>query len=258
MNNKNNLLQHETSPYLLQHAENPVNWYPWGEEAFDKAREEDKPIFLSIGYSTCHWCHVMAHESFEDEKIAEILNGYFVSIKVDKEERPDIDNIYMSVCQAFTGSGGWPTSIFMTPEQKPFFAGTYFPNRTKNGMIGMPELLLYIADKWKNDRNALLHQAESIIAHLKRADKAVPVATEQIMEDAVVLFQRTFDRINGGFGTAPKFPTPHNLIFLLEYYRKNGKEACLNMANHTLLQTYVASGQKDNYFLEQPDDSCAV
>ena len=129
MNNsvKNNRLQHETSPYLLQHAQNPVDWYPWGEEAFERAKNEDKPIFLSIGYSTCHWCHVMAHESFEDEEIAELLNKYYICIKVDKEERPDIDSIYMSVCQAFTGSGGWLTSIFMTAEQRPFFAGTYYP-----------------------------------------------------------------------------------------------------------------------------------
>ena len=132
-----NHLKHETSPYLHQHADNPVAWYPWGEEAFQKAREEDKPIFLSIGYSTCHWCHVMAHESFENEEVAELLNRYFISIKVDKEERPDVDSIYMAACQAFTGSGGWPTSIFMTADQKPFFAGTYFPNRSKGRMIGL-------------------------------------------------------------------------------------------------------------------------
>ena len=136
-----NRLQQENSPYLLQHARNPVNWYPWGEEAFRKAREESKPVFLSIGYSTCHWCHVMAHESFEDEETADLLNRYCVSIKVDKEERPDVDGIYMAFCQAFTGSGGWPTSIFMTPEQKPFFAGTYFPKRSRGRMIGFQELL---------------------------------------------------------------------------------------------------------------------
>ena len=139
-----NHLNHETSPYLLQYADNPVDWYPWGEEAFRKAREEDKPIFLSIGYSTCHWCHVMAHESFEDAEIAELLNRHIISIKVDKEERPDVDSIYMAVCQAFTGSGGWPTSIFMTADQKPFFASTYFPNRSKGRMIGMRELLRVI------------------------------------------------------------------------------------------------------------------
>ena len=146
-----NHLKNQTSPYLLQHVDNPVNWYPWSEEAFEKAKLEDKPIFLSIGYSTCHWCHVMAHESFEDEEIAAILNQNFISIKVDKEERPDIDSIYMSVCQALTGSGGWPTTIFMTPEQKPFFAGTYFPKHARWGSIGFQELLETISKKWKKD-----------------------------------------------------------------------------------------------------------
>ena len=157
-----NHLKNQTSPYLLQHVQNPVDWYPWSEEAFSKARAEDKPIFLSIGYSTCHWCHVMAHESFEDLEIADILNKYYVSIKVDKEERPDIDSIYMAVCQAFTGSGGWPTSIFMTAEQKPFFAGTYFPKDARYGAIGFKELLLIIHQKWKNERDALLCAADKI------------------------------------------------------------------------------------------------
>ena len=148
---KNRLYQ-ETSPYLLQHADNPVAWYPWCEEAFAKAKAEDKPVFLSIGYSSCHWCHVMAHESFEDEEIAEILNRNFVAVKVDKEERPDIDSIYLSVCQALTGSGGWPTTVFLTPDQKPFFAGTYFPKTARFGQMGLKELLLAIHEKWKNDR----------------------------------------------------------------------------------------------------------
>lgn len=143
-----NRLAKETSPYLLQHKDNPVEWYPWCDEAFELAAREDKPIFLSIGYSACHWCHVLAHESFEDEEMAEILNKYFISIKVDKEERPDIDSVYMAVCQAFTGSGGWPTSIFMTADQKPFFAGTYFPKTSRGGMIGFRELLLAIHEKW--------------------------------------------------------------------------------------------------------------
>ena len=151
-----NHLNNQTSPYLLQHAENPVDWYPWDTEAFRKARAEDKPIFLSIGYSTCHWCHVMARECFEDQEIAEMLNRDFISIKVDKEERPDIDSIYMAVCQAFTGSGGWPTSIFMTAEQKPFFAGTYFPKTTRYGTIGFKELLTAIREKWRNNRELLL------------------------------------------------------------------------------------------------------
>ena len=154
-----NHLSGQTSPYLLQHAENPVDWYPWGGEAFQKARDEDKPIFLSIGYSPCHWCHVMAHESFEDAETADILNRYFVSIKVDKEERPDIDSVYMAVCQAFTGNGGWPMSIFMTPEQRPFFAGTYFPKYSRRGAFGFRDLLLLIHEKWESDRASLLRSA---------------------------------------------------------------------------------------------------
>ena len=148
-----NHLKNQTSPYLLQHADNPVDWYPWCNEAFDRAKTEDKPVFLSIGYSTCHWCHVMAHESFEDKEIAEILNRYFISIKVDKEERPDIDSIYMSVCQAFTGSGGWPTTIFLTPDQKPFFAGTYFPKTAGFGQPGLKDLLLAVHEKWQTDQD---------------------------------------------------------------------------------------------------------
>jgi len=147
-----NHLKNQISPYLLQHVNNPVDWYPWCEEAFERASVEDKPVFLSIGYSTCHWCHVMAHESFEDEEIAKILNQHFISIKVDKEERPDIDSIYMSVCQAFTGSGGWPTTIFLTPDQKPFFAGTYFPKTARYGQIGLADLLVAIQKKWETDR----------------------------------------------------------------------------------------------------------
>lgn len=167
-----NHLKDQTSPYLLQHADNPVDWYPWCEDAFERAKAEDKPIFLSIGYSTCHWCHVMAHESFEDEEIAEILNKYFISIKVDKEERPDIDSIYMAVCQAFTGGGGWPTTIFMTPEQKPFFAGTYFPKTSRYGQMGFADLILSVHRKWENEREELLKAADEIIFHMKRKLKS--------------------------------------------------------------------------------------
>ena len=238
-----NHLYNETSPYLLQHADNPVDWYPWGEEAFRKAREEDKPIFLSIGYSTCHWCHVMAHESFEDEEVAKLLNRYFVSIKVDKEERPDVDSIYMAVCQAFTGSGGWPTSIFMTADQKPFFAGTYFPNRSKGRMIGLRELLSVIHEKWENERQLLLDQAEAIIAHLEQRDEAdgeLPgvAKRDDLIRSAVGLYRRIYDKVHGGFGQAPKFPTPHNLLFLLTCYERQGDVSCLEMAEHTLLQMY--------------------
>ena len=178
-----NHLKDQTSPYLLQHAENPVNWYPWCEEAFARARAEDKPVFLSIGYSTCHWCHVMAHESFEDEHVAEILNRYFISIKVDKEERPDIDSIYMAVCQAFTGSGGWPTTIFLTPEQKPFFAGTYFPKMSRYGMIGLKDLLMTVHRKWVTQREELLESANQVIDHLNAENEVQGEANEHLIDN---------------------------------------------------------------------------
>ncbi len=231
-------MKDEVSPYLIQHKNNPVDWYPWGEEAFARAKEEDKPVFLSIGYSTCHWCHVMAHESFEDEKVAGVLNRYFVSIKVDKEERPDIDSIYMSVCQAYTGNGGWPTSIFMTPDQKPFFAGTYFPKTTRYGQVGFVELLLAIRDRWEHDREDLLDSAEELIAQLNRQTKVQGSADAKLTDVAVELYKRTFDDRFGGFGRAPKFPTPHNLLFLMQYYEKFGDESALHMAEITLLQMY--------------------
>jgi len=233
-----NRLKNETSPYLLQHKDNPVDWYPWSKEAFDKAKEEDKPIFLSIGYSSCHWCHVLAHESFEDEEIADILNRHFVSIKVDKEERPDIDNVYMSVCQAFTGSGGWPTSIFMTPDQKPFFAGTYFPKTARGGMIGLRELLLAIHENWETERSALLKQSEKIIKHLNTTSTITQTADLNLADSAIDIYERIFVEKYGGFGRAPKFPTPHNLLFLLSYYQRYKKEECLKMAEHTLVGMY--------------------
>ncbi len=232
-----NLLMHETSPYLLQHAENPVNWYPWGEEAFTKAREEDKPIFLSIGYSTCHWCHVMAHESFEDNKTAEILNSHFVSIKVDREERPDIDSVYMSVCQAFTGSGGWPMSIFMTWDKKPFFAGTYFPPKSQYGVPGFSHLLNIIADKWETDREELLETSQKIIEHINDTGyQKNDIEYNDLTERALKIFEDTFDSRYGGFGGAPKFPTPHNLLFLMLYAKQNDNPNALKMAEKTLLQ----------------------
>lgn len=233
-----NHLKNQTSPYLLQHVNNPVDWYPWCDEAFERAKREDKPVFLSIGYSTCHWCHVMAHESFEDKEVAEILNQYFVSIKVDKEERPDIDSIYMSVCQAFTGSGGWPTSIFMTPEQKPFFAGTYFPKANKYGRIGFLELLLQIHEKWETDRKRLLQSAEEVIAVLNREETVGSDVNEQLIATAYKLYQRAFDDKFGGFGQAPKFPTPHNLLFLMRYYEKSKDAKAMKMVEKTLIQMY--------------------
>lgn len=237
-----NHLKNQTSPYLLQHVNNPVDWYPWGEEAFQKAKSEDKPIFLSIGYSTCHWCHVMAHESFEDTRIAEILNKYFVSIKVDKEERPDIDSVYMSVCQTMTGSGGWPTTIFLTPEQKPFYAGTYFPKTTKYGKIGLEQLLLAIHQMWTKERAGLLESAEEIVSVLeKRSTKGTGREKEDaadILHVAVEIFKGSFDAKYGGFGEAPKFPTPHNLLFLMKYYEMNQDKDALKMVEKTLLQMY--------------------
>lgn len=233
-----NYLFNQTSPYLLQHADNPVNWYPWCEEAFERARSEDKPVFLSIGYSTCHWCHVMAHESFEDEEIAEILNQYYIAIKVDKEERPDIDSIYMSVCQAFTGSGGWPTTIIMTPEQKPFFAGTYFPKTSRYGQIGLKELLLAVYEQWKADRKVLLESADEIIAFLNRQTTVGNNINMQLLDSAFEIYKSIFDDKFGGFGEAPKFPTPHNLLFLMQYYEKNGNKDALKMVEKTLLQMY--------------------
>ena len=234
-----NHLKNQTSPYLLQHADNPVDWYPWSEEAFTKARVEDKPVFLSIGYSTCHWCHVMAHESFEDLEIADILNKYYVSVKVDKEERPDIDSIYMAVCQAFTGSGGWPTSIFMTAEQKPFFAGTYFPKTARYGSIGFKELLLIIHQKWKNERDALVDSADKITAALNQHHVAASQAEGTLLDTALRWYEQNFDASFGGFGGAPKFPTPHNLLFLMQQYEKQGNRPALNMAEITLQKMYA-------------------
>lgn len=233
-----NRLANETSPYLLQHKDNPVDWYPWSDEAFERAKKEDKPIFLSIGYSACHWCHVLAHESFEDEEIAKLLNKYFISIKVDKEERPDIDSVYMAVCQAFTGSGGWPTSIFMTADQKPFFAGTYFPKTSRGGMIGFYELLLVIHEKWISDRNMLLRDAEKIIKHLNGLETVSDISDIDVTHLAVSQYERIYDEKYGGFGRAPKFPTPHNLLFLLDYYERYKIADCLRMAENTLMQMY--------------------
>ena len=231
-------LANETSPYLLQHKDNPVDWYPWCSEAFDRAEKEDKPVFLSIGYSACHWCHVLAHESFEDKEIAELLNKYFISIKVDKEERPDIDSVYMAVCQAFTGSGGWPTSIFMTADQKPFLAGTNFPKSTRGGMIGFRDLLIAIHEKWGSDRTMLLKQSDEIIRHLNSPEILSDSADTELIHVAVQQYEQSYDEKYGGFGRAPKFPTPHNLLFLLGYYERYKTAFCLNMVEYTLMQMY--------------------
>ena len=235
---KQNNLANSTSPYLLQHSENPVNWFPWCEEAFLKAKKEDKPIFLSIGYSTCHWCHVMAHESFEDEETAKIINNNFVAIKVDKEERPDIDSIYMSVCLAFTGNGGWPTSIFMTPDQKPFYAGTYFPKTSRFGMISFRELLQTISDKWKSDKDELINSAEKVAELLRKNPSNQGEISDDLTEIAYNSFVNSFDEKYGGFGNAPKFPSPHNLLFLMDYYETHNQKYALDMVEKTLSQMY--------------------
>lgn len=236
-----NRLINEKSPYLLQHAYNPVNWFPWGEEAFEKARHEDKPVFLSIGYSTCHWCHVLSHESFEDPEIASLLNDNFVCIKVDREERPDIDAVYMAVCQALTGSGGWPLSIFMTSEQKPFYAGTYFPKNNRYGHIGMRELLLQLAEMWRNERQELLAAGEEMVGYLRSQEEKAEENGQldwKLLKSAAEIFQRSFDEQFGGFGHAPKFPMPHNLLFLLRYGNYMQDEELLYLAKYTLIRMY--------------------
>ena len=231
-----NRLRHEKSPYLNQHADNPVDWYPWSEEAFAKAREDDKPIFLSIGYSTCHWCHVMAHESFEDAGIAALMNEAFVNIKVDREERPDIDGLYMSVCQALTGSGGWPLTVVMTPDKRPFFAGTYFPKDSFPGRIGMRDLITRISELWEGERDRVLSSAEEIMAWIKREsspEEGEAPGTASLRAAYTELASR-FDSVHGGFGDAPKFPSPHTLSFLLRYHRRFQDTAALAMVTKTL------------------------
>ncbi|MCK8603361.1 thioredoxin domain-containing protein [Desulfoferrobacter suflitae] len=231
-----NRLSQEKSPYLLQHADNPVNWFPWKGEAFKKALDEDKPVFLSVGYATCHWCHVMEHESFEDEEVAQVLNENFISIKVDREERPDIDQIYMSVCQALTGRGGWPLSIFMTPERKPFYAGTYFPRNSRMGMPGFVDVLRQIAGLWKSNRERALDAAEQITAAIqpKSAVQAGPAVDLAVLEKGYRQLNAAFDSQWGGFGSAPKFPTPHQLTFLLRWHRRKPDSQALAMVEKTL------------------------
>ncbi len=232
-----NRLAGEKSPYLLQHASNPVNWYSWGEEAFQKARLENKPIFLSIGYATCHWCHVMAYESFEDQKVAEILNRNFIAIKVDREERPDVDMAYMSVCQALTGRGGWPLSVFMTSEGQPFFAGTYFPKESRYGVPGFIDLLSRIASTWKNDRERLIKAGSQVAEELRSVEHtktSVYTLNEGILKQGYLNLAGSFDPIWGGFGNAPKFPTPHQLTFLLRWHKRSRDGKSLEMVVKTL------------------------
>ncbi|MFW6162984.1 MAG: thioredoxin domain-containing protein [Planctomycetota bacterium] len=231
-----NRLADSKSPYLLQHADNPVDWYPWGEEAFAKAKKEDKPIFLSIGYSTCHWCHVMAHESFEDPEVARLMNEALVSIKVDREERPDIDNVYMTVCQMMTGSGGWPLTILMTPERKPFFAATYIPKTSRFGRTGMVELIPKIQELWETRRDDVVQSADQIVEHLRSSTggQAGEALDPSVLALAADQLAARFDATHGGFGGPPKFPTPHNLTFLLRHWKRAGDEQSLKMVEETL------------------------
>jgi len=231
-----NKLSQEKSPYLLQHADNPVEWYPWSEEAFEKARKEDKPIFLSIGYSTCHWCHVMAHESFEDSEVAKLMNEVFVSIKVDREERPDIDKIYMTVCQMMTGQGGWPLTIIMTPDKKPFFAGTYFPKTSRFGRIGIIDLISRIKTMWNTEKEKILESADHITFTLNNMTNEAPgeKINKKTLRKAYEQLSAQFDKNFGGFGTRPKFPTPHNLVFLLRYWNRTKDVYALKMVEKAL------------------------
>jgi uncharacterized protein YyaL (SSP411 family) len=233
---KPNRLIHEKSPYLLQHAYNPVDWYPWGQEAFEKAKREDKPVFLSIGYSTCHWCHVMERESFEDEEVAVLLNQYYVPVKVDREERPDVDHIYMTVCQALTGQGGWPLTVILTPGRKPFFAGTYFPKESRHGRPGLLQILQQVAQMWREERDRIVASGEKIAEAVQpRFATAVRgELTEAVLERAVGQLAAQFDEVYGGFGPAPKFPRPHDLSFLLREWKRTGNEQALRMVEKTL------------------------
>ena len=233
-----NHLANEQSPYLLQHADNPVDWYPWGKEAFKKARELDRPIFLSIGYSTCHWCHVMEHESFEDDSVAKLLNDSFISIKVDREELPEIDHVYMSVCQAMTGGGGWPLTIVMTPAKEPFFAGTYFPKDKRGGRSGLFQILPMIADAWNSKREDIMTsvgQVKNYLDQLNSKPAGNNFSTE-LINRAYDQFRNGFDEEYGGFFRAPKFPSPHNLIFLMRYHHSFDNKIALDMATKTLKQ----------------------
>jgi len=259
LNRVPNRLTQEKSPYLLQHAHNPVDWFPWGEKAFQKAKAEDKPIFLSIGYSTCHWCHVMERESFEDQEVAHILNRSYIAIKVDREERPDIDHMAMTYCQAITGAGGWPLTILMTPDKQPFFAGTYYPKQSQYGRPGLIDILEQISELWENEREKVLKTAAELYQAItqqyndKNADQtgmksktagiAVSKTTEEqgvstwgkgIVRKGYALLEKSFDPQFGGFGKAPKFPSPHNLGFLMRYAQRNPQSQAQNMVDNTL------------------------
>jgi uncharacterized protein len=232
-----NRLINETSPYLIQHAHNPVDWYPWGQEALEKSRNEDKPILLSVGYAACHWCHVMAHESFENEAIAQLMNDNFVCIKVDREERPDIDTIYMNAVQMMTGHGGWPMTVFLTPDLKPFYGGTYYPPVDRQGMPGFPRVLLAMAEAYKTKREDVASSADSITAELQKTNRFYPnndVLTSDVFNEAYSALYAGFDKTYGGFGRAPKFPPSMTLMFLLRYFQRTNTQEAMHMVEVTL------------------------
>lgn len=239
-NKQPNRLINEKSPYLLQHAHNPVDWYPWGDEALAKAKAEDKPIFLSIGYSTCHWCHVMERESFEDEEVAALLNEGYISVKVDREERPDIDHIYMNACQAMTGQGGWPLTVLLTPEKKPFFAGTYFPKKGRWGLPGLVEILTQVGQKWEQERDRVQEAGEEVLELMgpRLGLQSGASLNRDVLDMAYQQLKDRFDHEYGGFGQAPKFPSPHNLMFLLRYWKRSGEKEALTMVERTLQAMY--------------------
>jgi uncharacterized protein YyaL (SSP411 family) len=243
-----NRLAQERSPYLLQHAANPVEWFPWGEDAFTRARAEDKPIFLSVGYSTCHWCHVMEHESFENESVAAVLNEHFVSIKVDREERPDVDRVYMTFVQATTGSGGWPMSVWLTPDLKPFYGGTYFPPSSRWGRPGFVDILEEIAGVWRAGSENVRQSADALTTQLRGAGRASPAAAvpePEALERTVAQFRQSFDSRHGGFGDAPKFPRPSELLFLLREFARTGDTGARDMALATL-RAMALGGMRDH------------
>lgn len=232
-----NRLAQSKSPYLLQHAQNPVDWYPWGEEAFEKAKKEDKPVFLSIGYATCHWCHVMAHESFEDERVAELMNETFINIKVDREERPDIDNTYMTICQMVTGQGGWPLTIVMTPDKEPFYAATYLPKQSRPNRPGMLDFIPAIQKAWTNDRENVLQSAEKIKQGFSKTldlGRQKGLLPDTLADQTFRELEKRYDPKDGGFSSEPKFPSPHNLLFLLNYHQLQKNDKALEMAHNTL------------------------
>src|SRR3954469_2951260 len=233
-----NRLAGERSPYLLQHAHNPVDWFPWSAEAFEKAHQENKPIFLSIGYSTCHWCHVMERESFENESIAEVLNQFFVPVKVDREERPDVDRIYMTFVQATTGGGGWPMSVWLTPDLQPFFGGTYFPPENRFGHPGFPSVLTQVSEAWRTQREQILESARDVVAEIQKRTEVAPgrasTVDASVLDSGYYVFRRTFDSQNGGFGGAPKFPRPAVYNFLFRYHARTKNREALDMTLLTL------------------------